>query len=268
MNRPLAAPYWGVRAFSDPGSDAVARAALFADRMPPRAFYFGRTAAALHQLPLPDRFAAETTLHVAVPAGERRVDVLQIVAHHVRVGESDVTAWRRTAVSSPARTWCDLAACLTLAELVAVGDRLIWRRSPLTTRQDLCAQIARYESRRGIRLLRTAIDMLSESADSAPESEIRVAILLAGFPPPRVNEEIRLSSGATLHPDLSWPELRIAIDYEGDHHRTDRKQWRSDIRRFSDLHDDGWCTYRATGDDYRSPHRLLLWLARQLPALR
>jgi hypothetical protein len=268
MKQPLAAPYWGVRAFADPGSDTVARAAMFSDRMPQRAFYFGRTAAALHRLPLPARFAAETALHVAVPAGERRIDALQIVAHHVRVVESDVAAWQQTAVSSPTRTWCDLAASLSLAELVAVGDRLIWHRSPMTTITALAAQIDRYEGRRGIRLMRAGLELLSDSADSPPESELRVAVYLAGFPPPRVNEEILLSSGSTLHPDLGWPNFRVAIDYEGDHHRVDREQWRTDIRRFSELHDDGWRTYRATGDDYRSPHRLLTWLGRHLPASR
>ena len=268
MKPPLAAPYWGIRSYADPGVDTIARASLFADRMPPRAFYFGRTAAALQQLPLPARYSAETTLHVGVRAGERRVEVLQISPHHVRLPDSDLLAWEQTRVTSPTRTWCDLAASLTLAELVAVGDRLLWRTRPLTTAPTLTAQLDRYEGRRGIRLLRSAIGLLSDAADSAPESELRVAIIQAGFPAPLVGEEVFLSRGGSVHPDLSWPRFRVAIDYEGDHHRTERDQWRHDIRRFSNLEEDRWRTYRATGDDYRSPHRLLGWLGRTLPRPR
>ncbi len=268
MKQPLAAPYWGTRSYSDPGPDIVARASLFATRMPPRAFYFGRTAASLHQLPLPTRYSFETALHVGVPAGLRRVEVLQIVPHHVRVVADDLLDWETTLVTSPTRTWCDLAASLSLAELVAVGDRLLWHRKPMATRDALATQIDRFEGRRGIRLMRSAIVLLSDLADSAPESELRVAIIQAGFPPPRVNEEIFLSRGGSVHPDMSWPQFRVAIDYEGDHHRVEREQWRHDIRRFSDLEDDRWRTYRATGDDYRSPHRLLGWLGRALPRSR
>ncbi|WP_147375385.1 hypothetical protein [Jiangella rhizosphaerae] len=36
-------------------------------------------------------------------------------------------------------------------------------------------------------------------------------------------------TGAWLaRPDLSYPHLKIAIEYDGDHHRTDQRQWRHD----------------------------------------
>jgi very-short-patch-repair endonuclease len=259
------APYSGLRADADPGFDVTVRARTFLPRMPPRAFYFGRTAAALHGLPLPTRFTSETHLHVAVTAGCRRVDALGIIPHHVRVHPSDVIRLAGLPISSVWRTWCDLAAAgLGLGELVAVGDRIIWRRSSAGTIDDLRRATSRYESRRGVRLMRAAIDMLSDRSDSATESELRVAILLAGFPRPLVNAELEIG-GRVTHPDLSWPDRRVAIEYEGDHHRTDRDQWHRDIRRDGGYRDSGWSLYRATAEDYRSPHDLLLWLARRLP---
>jgi hypothetical protein len=127
------------------------------------------------------------------------------------------------------------------------------------------ACVERYEGRRGSRLMRMAFGLLSDASDSAPESEVRVAIGGAGFPSPEVNVPIG-ANGETLHPDLSWLRFKIAIDYEGDHHRVDRTQWNRDIQRFRIFADAGWRIYRATADDYRSPHNLLLWLARNLPA--
>lgn len=234
--------------------------------MPQRAFYIGRTAAAVHELPLPARFSAETHLHIGVPSGERRVSALGVIPHHVRIAPQDIVTHRSLRVTTIERTWCDLAASqLTLAELVAAGDRALWRRDPRTTADDLLDSVRRYEGRRGSRLMRLALDLVTDAADSAPESEVRVAIILAGFPAPSINEEVRLESRVVLRPDLSWPDLKVAIDYEGDHHRVDRDQWSRDIQRFRMLADAGWRIYRATADDYRSPQKLLLWLARNLP---
>lgn len=236
--------------------------------MPPRAFYFGRTAAALHGLPLPSRHSGETHIHVGVTAGERRVDPLGVIPNHVRMHETDVVTLAGLPVSSVCRTWCDLAASgLRLGELVAAGDRIIWRRSPTGTREELGLAVSRYESRRGIRSLRAALELLSDRSDSATESELRVAILLAGFPQPLVNVEVR-AGGREVHPDLSWPDRRVAIEYEGDHHRTDRDQWHRDIRRDGGYAEGGWSLYRATFEDYRDPHDLLLWLARRISRAR
>ncbi len=242
---------------------------MFAERMPPRAFYFGRTAAALHGLPLPTRFASETLLHVGVASGQRRVDTLGVQAHHVDLSRSDVVELHGLRVTSVERTWCDLAAArLTLAELVAAGDRAIWRRSPRTTLAALQRNIDGYQGRRGSRLMRVAFGLLSDAADSPPESELRVAIIDAGFPPPAVNLPLETPGGERYSPDLSWPELKVAIEYEGDQHRLDREQWNHDIRRFAALQDAGWWIYRATAEDYRSTHRLILWLAQRVPPPR
>ena len=242
---------------------------MFAQRMPPRAFYFGLTAAALHRLPLPIRFASETLLHVGVAAGQRRVDTFGVQAHHVGLSGSDVIELHGLRVTSVERTWCDLAtARLTIAELVAAGDRAIWRRAPRTTLARLQRNIDGYQGRRGSRLMRVAFGLLSDGADSAPESELRVAIIEAGFPAPAVNLPLETPSGERYSPDLSWPELKIAIEYEGDHHRSDREQWNHDIRRFGALQDAGWWIYRATAEDYQSPHRLILWLAKRIPPAR
>lgn len=264
MKQHPVAPYRSIRASADPGNDIPLRALIFDARMPERAFYYGPTAAAMHGLPLPARLSDETLLHVAVEAGVRRLESLGVVPHHVRITPADLVTIRGVRATSIERTWCDLAACgLTVAELVAAGDRALWRRDPRTTRHELNAAVARYDGRRGIRLMRGALPLLSDASDSAAESELRVAILEAGFPAPDVNAVVRVG-GAVIHPDLSWPSRRVAIEYEGDHHRTDRDQWNSDIRRQTMLNDAGWSVYRATAEDYRSAHRLLLWLARRL----
>jgi hypothetical protein len=172
-------------------------------------------------------------------------------------------------VTTAERTWCDLAAdgSISIGALVAAGDRILWRRDPLGTRESLTSAVNRYEGRRGARLMREALPRLTDRSDSPPESELRLAIALAGFPAPAVNQAIRDGAGCLIAtPDLSWHSLRVALEYEGDHHRVDRDQWHHDVERFGRLQEIGWVTLRATSADYRNPDALLRRLAAILRA--
>jgi len=46
--------------------------------------------------------------------------------------------------------------------------------------------------------------------------------------------------------DLAYPELRIAIEYEGEHHLLDPEQWTRDIARYERLTAAGWRVIRVT----------------------
>jgi very-short-patch-repair endonuclease len=71
-------------------------------------------------------------------------------------------------------------------------------------------------------------------------------------------------AGKVLHLDLAWPDARVAIEYEGDHHRTDRAQWHYDIRRYDLLAENGWTVIRATASDYRDAQYLVTRVRRAL----
>lgn len=58
--------------------------------------------------------------------------------------------------------------------------------------------------------------------------------------------------------DLAYPELKIAIEYEGDGHRTNKKQWRIDIQRQRDLEARGWIVIRLTELDLRDDAKSLI----------
>ena len=258
-----ARPFAGIRSEHDP-DDITQLARAFLWRLPDRAFYFGRTAAALHGIPLPVRVADLLPLHIGVAAGARRVRAHKVVGHHARIGAIDLTRVGTLPVTTPERTWCDLAAdgSLALGELVAAGDRIVWRRDPLGTRGSLAEAVSRYEGRRGTRLMRSALLLISGWADSPPESELRVAISESRLPTPAVNRPIRDDRRRLIAtPDLSWPNLRVAVEYEGDHHRVDRDQWHRDVERFGRLQELGWVILRATSIDYRHPEALLRRLA-------
>jgi hypothetical protein len=203
-------------------------------------------------------------LHVGVSAGARRVDAAGVIAHHPTIRSADVVIHRGARVTTRERTWCDLGSAVPLPSLVAIADRLLWHRDPLSTRSRLEDVLHSLRSTRGTRLLATALLLASDHADSPPESEIRVALHLAGAPTPDVNVDVTENGRLLARPDLSWRPQRVALDYEGDHHRTDPKQWQRDLERFSDLQEAGWICLRATGADYRNPTRLTAQLIRLL----
>ena len=53
-------------------------------------------------------------------------------------------------------------------------------------------------------------------------------------------------SGAPVTLDLAWPEFKVAIEYDGDHHRTNKTQWRRDQEKRSKLVARQWITFVAT----------------------
>ena len=257
-------PHWGIRSIDDPQTH-VERALAFAPRLPDRAFFFGTTAARLWGMPLPP-LTASGDLHVAVRAGDRRVDASGVHAHHISLPVSDCTIRSGVRITTIERTWCDLAAHgLSLGQLVAAGDFAIRRRSRLASSASLQSAVERYGSRRGIRQLRRALVLLSDRSDSAPESELRVAIVESGLPVPAVNIPVTDARGRFLaQPDLSWPVQRLALEYEGEHHRTNRDQWHKDLERFAQFQEAGWTVLRASAADYNDPAPLLARLARIL----
>ena len=48
---------------------------------------------------------------------------------------------------------------------------------------------------------------------------------------------------------MGYEDLKIAIEYEGAHHRTDRRQFEKDIRRYDELIELGWIVLRFTAED-------------------
>ncbi|WP_374948009.1 hypothetical protein [Agreia sp.] len=181
--------------------------------MPYAGVYSHVTAAALYRMPVPLRLSSPRELHISVPATRRAVDARAIVGHKVTFRPGDWDGRFGFPVTTPERTWCDLASLLTLPELVAAGDKLISRRLPQTSRAALELAVATYPSRRGIRNLRRGLVLLSDRAESPRESLLRVAIVLAGLPEPEVNRSVYSASGKFLgRLDLCCPHLKLSLE--------------------------------------------------------
>lgn len=119
---------------------------------------------------------------------------------------------------------------------------------PRCTVAELAAVVGRRRHVRGRRLLLAALPLLREGSGSPAESRLRLRLTAAGVPEPAMNRRIVLPDGSWLMPDLVWEEARICLEYEGDHHRTDRAQFAEDIRRVRRLEAAEWICLRAAAD--------------------
>jgi very-short-patch-repair endonuclease len=61
---------------------------------------------------------------------------------------------------------------------------------------------------------------------------------------------------------MGWRDFMVAVEYDGDHHRKDRKQYVKDIARLRMLEALGWKVIRVIAED-----RPEEWLARVEAAL-
>lgn len=266
----LERPFWGTRSASGSGNDLLNRARSYSVRMPVNGFFSHLTAAALWGIPLPPRRIARTALDVAVPHGGVIPVGAGVRGHRLQIEPRDIVLLQGLRITSLARTWCDLGALLSEEDLVAAGDFLLWRRRPAhlrLSRQELSDALARHHGRRGRPLLLFTFPSICDRADSPPESAFRVRFVRAGLPTPAVNVDVYDASGRFIGmPDLSFPRYRVAVDYEGEIHRTDPIQWSKDLKRAPRFEDAGWSYLRAGAADYRDSDELIRRLENRLRA--
>ena len=95
------------------------------------------------------------------------------------------------------------------------------------------------------------------------ETDLRLALVDAHLPEPELDVEIRDSRGHLVAiADCAYPERRIVIEAEGDHHRTDAAQWARDIERAAALASLGWDVVRATSAHIRGWDRRVVRMVR------
>lgn len=207
-----------------------ARAALLTH--PVGAYVSHHTAAELLGLPVPH----SPLVHVSVfeRRDRRRRDGIR---SHLARRQSLMTL-RGIPICTPVGLFLDMAAHLDLVDLVVLGDAIVRRK--LATVSELVAAADRWQERHGAAARRAARHVRAK-VDSAMESRLRMLLVLAGLPEPEVNRELRNDSGIVLAAlDLSYPEVKLAIEYDGQQHRADLGQWNSDIDRGEWLTRDGW----------------------------
>jgi hypothetical protein len=212
------------------------------------------TAAELGSLPARRQTEGPQMYHVIRPEGAAHLNRPHIIVHRMKLYDDEITVLNGIPVTTPERTWLDLAEMLSVDELVVVGDSCVrvprfeleGKDTPLCGLEDLQRMIDRHKGKRGIRRAREAIRLIRVGSDSPQESLLRLAMVRAGLPEPELNVPIIDDAGTRHHePDLSYRKYRVGVEYEGEHHG-DEGQIVRDIARSERYAALGWAEVRIS----------------------
>lgn len=207
-----------------------------------RGIIAGRSASALHGAKWIDGKVPAELIY------QNRHAPKQIRTWADRIEDDEVAMHKGLPVTTPARTALDLASRHPLDKAVALIDALARATSLKMADVELLAE--RYRGRRGIRRALCALDLVDAGAESPRETWLRLLLMRAGFPRPRTQIPVRDRYGQLIAVcDMGWEDVKIAADYEGEHHRIDRRRFNHDIRRAEALAELGWIDVRITAED-------------------
>ena len=163
------------------------------------------------------------------------------------IDDDEVWLVRGMAVTSPARTALDIASRYPEESAVASIDALA--RATDLKPSDVGMLAERYKGRRGIRAARAALDLVDAGAESPRETWLRLLLIDAGFRRPQTQIPVSEFGRLIARVDMGWGDIKVAAEYEGDHHRIDRRRFNNDIRRLETLTELDWIVVRVTAED-------------------
>lgn len=220
-----------------------------------RAVLTGSTAAWLHGCTAADTARIHVLLSYDRSVRSRR----GLAVHSGRFQEEDVVELDGLRVLALDLVISELLCTASRPSALACADQAL-AAQPFELRGEfesaIVERLGTRWDRRGTRRANGLLHLVSGRAEAPPESWLRLLVVDAGLPLLVPQYEISDVDGRLLYRlDLSWPELRIALEYDGYQAHAGREA--ADAAREEDLRRRGWIVIRATAADLHNPSRLL-----------
>ncbi len=163
-----------------------------------------------------------------------------LLPEHVRYTRDGI------AILAPEPAWALMAGRLRIDALTELGESMIrhGRTSKGRLRDFLGKTAIRHRNK-----CDDALCLMESGSDSPKETQLRLCLYSYGLERFSVNYVVpnaTFDNGSSMTLDLADPELLIGIEYDGDHHRTDRNQWRRDAWKRRQLESMGWTIVSVT----------------------
>ena len=202
-----------------------------------RAVLAGLTAARLHGAKWVDDTAP---IELISPNGRPPAGIR---TYQEQLHDSEYGLRARLPATTVSRTAYDIGRRGGLLDAVAHLDAL--GNATGVTAAEVSAVASAHPGARGLRQLSQALVLYDSGAQSPRETWLRLLVIDAGFPPPETQIPVFVGGRAKYYLDMGWPDMKVALEYEGDHHRTDRAQFARDIARLDELIALGWTVIRV-----------------------
>lgn len=189
-------------------------------------------------------------VHVELIAPHNRVPAGLIVRDE-RIGDDEITRVAGLPVATPARTAFDLGRFLPRGQALERLDALMRARPFLLVEVTRLAE--RYRGARGVAKLKEVLPLVDGGAASPPETRLRLLYLDAGLPRPQTQIPILDECGHVIRTvDMGWEEFKVAAEYDGGQHQTDRAQYVKDLRVLPELARLGWKVMQVIKEDRKA----------------
>lgn len=183
-----------------------------------------------------------------------------VVVRQCALRREDVVRTPLGYATTPARTVVDLLRTLPAPRALCVADAVA--HLTRTTVDDVRTEMARHRGARGLVAAREHLERLDPRSESPRETALRLLLLDAGLPPCVPQHEVWDEGAFVARLDLAWPDRRVAVEYDGAHHR-DARQHSLDLARHNRLRALGWTVLQVDARVLARPQELL----RQLTGL-
>lgn len=151
-------------------------------------------------------------------------------------------------VTTPERTAFDIGRRGAVHSAVARLDSLA--RATGFKVDDVLRVAENHPRSPGVRRLETALELIDPGSQSPRESYLRLLFIDAGLPRPQTQIPVLGADDIPVaYLDMGWEDSMVAVEYDGDQHRTDRRQYVKDIRRLEILDEMGWIVVRIVAED-------------------
>jgi Protein of unknown function (DUF559) len=175
-----------------------------------------------------------------------------IVVRSYNLGGAEAGIVNGIRITSPERTAFDIGRNLSMRRAVPVLDALA-----NATKLKIDDVLALADTKPGVpnvRRLRSTLKLVDGGAESPQESRVRLLLVGAGLPPPETQIEFTDEFGiARIRVDMGWRQWRVAVEYDGVQHWSDRYQRSWDIDRIAMLEAMGWVVIRVSAEMLSRP---------------
>jgi hypothetical protein len=201
----------------------------------------GAAAAALHGAPWVD---PEVPIELV---GVRCRPQAGLVPRTGRIAENEITRIGGLPVTTRVRTAFDVGRHSDRPEALARLDALMWHQR--YSIDEVLRVADGYVRAPKIQQLRELLPLVDGGAASPKESHIRLLLIDAGIPQPETQIPVLEGTYPVAFLDMGWREFKVAVEYDGDHHRKDRTQYVKDLGRLRMLEAMGWIVIRVIAAD-------------------
>ncbi|MEO8907222.1 MAG: hypothetical protein ABI310_04005 [Microbacteriaceae bacterium] len=236
-------PFRGIRSWAVP-ADIVDLCKAYLPKLGVNQRFSHVTAAHLLEIPVQWNLVRPGALHITTVGGDA-ASGKGITGHRAHKADAPHIV-HDLPVMSPTQTFFDLATVSGHKWIVVAGDALVGGTNPLCAIEQLTDALRQRAGTRGSARARKALERVRLCVDSPMETLLRLLLVDAGLAEPIVNRRYWSAGGLYLgKADLSYPQWRITIEYEGDQHRTDPAQFSQDIRRYARFGSAEWEVIRV-----------------------